>query len=99
MANLTAVLYLRTKIKRKWAYRKVSEELSVLACGEYYLSWYFVSIRAKPLFSKIRSHVEVEPCKMREQLLRDVVGTRQRQPISAWQPDRRQQQRQKQKRS
>ena len=40
MANLAVVLYLRTKIKGKWAYQKVSEELSELACGEYYLSWY-----------------------------------------------------------
>ena len=40
MANLAVVLYLRTKIKGKWTYRKVLEELSELACGEYYLSWY-----------------------------------------------------------
>lgn len=40
MANRSVVLYLRTKIKKNWAYRKVSEELSELACGEYYLSWY-----------------------------------------------------------
>ena len=40
MANRSVVLYLRTKIKKKWGYRKVTEELSELACGEYYLSWY-----------------------------------------------------------
>ncbi len=40
MANLAVVLYLRTKIKGKWTYQKVSEELSELAYGEYYLSWY-----------------------------------------------------------
>jgi len=40
LANLVVVIYLRTKIKGKWAYRKVSEELSELTCGEYYLSWY-----------------------------------------------------------
>jgi len=40
LANLAVVLYLRTKIRGKWAYRKVSEELSELTCGEYYLSWY-----------------------------------------------------------
>lgn len=40
MANLTVVLYLRTKTEGKWAYQKVSEELSELAYGEYYLSWY-----------------------------------------------------------
>ena len=37
-----------------------------------------VSIRAKPLFSQIRLHVEVEACEMGERLLRDVVGARQR---------------------
>jgi hypothetical protein len=40
LANRSVVLYLRTKIKKKWSYRKVTEELSELACGEYYLSWY-----------------------------------------------------------
>ncbi|HEV2134820.1 MAG TPA: tyrosine-type recombinase/integrase [Terracidiphilus sp.] len=40
MANRSVVLYLRTKIKGKWAYQKVAEELSQLDCGEYYLSWY-----------------------------------------------------------
>jgi hypothetical protein len=40
LANLAVVLYIRTKIEGKWAFRKVSEELSELACGEYYLSWY-----------------------------------------------------------
>jgi integrase len=40
LANRSVVLYLRTKIKKQWVYRKVSEELSELACGEYYLSWY-----------------------------------------------------------
>ena len=40
MANRSVVLYLRTKIKKKWAYRKVAEVLSKLGCGEYYLSWY-----------------------------------------------------------
>jgi integrase len=40
LANRSVVLYLRTKIKKKWACRKVSEDLSKLACGEYYLSWY-----------------------------------------------------------
>jgi integrase len=39
LANRSVVLYLRTKIEKKWAYRKVPEELSALACGEYYLSW------------------------------------------------------------
>ena len=39
MANRSVVLYLRTKIKKKWAYRKVAEVISKLACGEYYLSW------------------------------------------------------------
>jgi integrase len=40
LANRSVVLYLRTKIKKKWVYSKVSEVLSELACGEYYLSWY-----------------------------------------------------------
>lgn len=40
MANKSVVLYQRTKIKKKWAYRKVAEVLSKLGCGEYYLSWY-----------------------------------------------------------
>lgn len=40
MANRSVVLYLRTKIKKKWAYRKAAEVLSKLGCGEYYLSWY-----------------------------------------------------------
>jgi integrase len=40
LANRSVVLYLRTKINKKWAYRKVSAEISELACGEYYLSWY-----------------------------------------------------------
>ncbi len=40
MANKSVVLYQRTKIKKKWAYRKVAEVISKLACGEYYLSWY-----------------------------------------------------------
>jgi hypothetical protein len=40
LANRSVVLYLRTKLKKKWSYSKVSEELSELACGEYYLSWY-----------------------------------------------------------
>jgi integrase len=40
LANRSVVLYLRTKIKKKWAYRKVAEVLSKLGCGEYYLSWY-----------------------------------------------------------
>jgi integrase len=40
LANRSVVLYLRTRIKKKWSYRKVSEEISELACGEYYLSWY-----------------------------------------------------------
>ena len=40
MANRSAVLYLRTKNKKKWAYHRVPDELSELASGEYYLSWY-----------------------------------------------------------
>lgn len=40
MANLSVVLYQRTKIGKKWAYRKAPEVLSELAEGEYYLSWY-----------------------------------------------------------
>jgi hypothetical protein len=40
LANRSVVLYRRTKIKKKWAYSKVTERLSELACGEYYLSWY-----------------------------------------------------------
>ena len=40
MANRSVVLYLRTKIKKKWAYSKVSEDLSKLVLGDYYLSWY-----------------------------------------------------------
>ncbi len=39
MANRSVVLYQRIKIKKKWAYRKASEELTVLASGEYYMSW------------------------------------------------------------
>lgn len=31
---------LRTKIRKTWAYRKVADVISKLACGEYYLSWY-----------------------------------------------------------
>jgi integrase len=40
LANRSVVLYLRTKIKKKWAYRKVTEDLSKLVLGDYYLSWY-----------------------------------------------------------
>lgn len=40
MANRTVVLYQRIKIKKKWAYRTVPEELTALVSGEYYLSWY-----------------------------------------------------------
>ncbi len=40
MANRSVVLYQRTKIKKKWGYRKVSEDLSKLTLGDYYLSWY-----------------------------------------------------------
>jgi hypothetical protein len=40
LANRSVVLYLRTKIKKKWAYREVSEEVSRLSSGEYYVSWY-----------------------------------------------------------
>jgi integrase len=40
LANRSVVLYLRTRIKNKWSYRKVAEKISELACGEYYLSWY-----------------------------------------------------------
>lgn len=40
MANRSVVLYIRTKIKDKWVYKTVAEELSQLDCGEYYLSWY-----------------------------------------------------------
>lgn len=43
MANRSVVLYIRTKIKNKWAYKKAPEELSQLASGEYYLSWYVKS--------------------------------------------------------
>jgi hypothetical protein len=39
LANRSVVLYQRTKIKKKWAYHKVSEELSTLDSGEYYMSW------------------------------------------------------------
>jgi hypothetical protein len=39
LANRSVVLYLRTKIKKKWAYRKVGDVISEPACGEYYLSW------------------------------------------------------------
>ncbi len=39
-ANRSVVLYQRTKIKKKWGYRKVSEDLSKLILGDYYLSWY-----------------------------------------------------------
>lgn len=39
MANRSVVLYLRTKIKKKWAYRKVGDVISEPDCGEYYLSW------------------------------------------------------------
>ena len=46
MANRSVVLYLRTKIKKKWAYRKVSEGLSKLTVGDYYLSWY-VGVRKR----------------------------------------------------
>ena len=40
LANRSVVLDRRIKIKKKWAYRKVSEELIALALGEYYVSWY-----------------------------------------------------------
>lgn len=40
MANRSVVLYIRTKTGEKWTYRKAPEELTQLACGEYYLSWY-----------------------------------------------------------
>lgn len=40
MANRSVVLYQHTKIKKKWAYRKVSEDLAKLTLGDYYLSWY-----------------------------------------------------------
>lgn len=40
MANRSVVLYLRTKIKSKWSFRKVSEQLTNLSSGEYYVSWY-----------------------------------------------------------
>ena len=40
MANRSVVLYQRTKIKKKWAYRRVSEDLAKLTLGDYYLSWY-----------------------------------------------------------
>lgn len=40
MASKSVVLYQRIKIKKKWAYRKVSEELTALALGKYYVSWY-----------------------------------------------------------
>lgn len=40
MANRTVVLYQRIKIKKKWAYRTVPEELTALVSGEYYMSWY-----------------------------------------------------------
>lgn len=40
MANRSVVLYIRTKIGKKWAYCKASETLAELVCGEYYLSWY-----------------------------------------------------------
>jgi hypothetical protein len=40
LANRSVVLCQRTKIKKKWAYCKVAEVISKLACGEYYLSWY-----------------------------------------------------------
>ncbi len=34
LANRSVVLYQRTKIKKKWAYRKVSEDLSKLTLGK-----------------------------------------------------------------
>jgi hypothetical protein len=40
LANCSVVLYQSIKIKNKWAYRKVSEELSKLSSGEYYVGWY-----------------------------------------------------------
>jgi hypothetical protein len=40
LANRSVVLYQRIKIKNEWANRKVSEELSKLSSGEYYVSWY-----------------------------------------------------------
>jgi integrase len=40
LANRSVVLYLRTKIKKRWAFSKVAEVLSELVSGEYYLSWY-----------------------------------------------------------
>ena len=40
-----------------------------------------VSIRAKPLFSGVRLHVEVEAWVKRERLLQDAVGARQRQKV------------------
>lgn len=41
-----------------------------------------VSLRAKPLFSQVRLRDEVRACAKREQLLRDVVGARQKR--KAW---------------
>ena len=38
--NRTVALYKRIKIKHKWTFAKVSEELSQLNSGEYYISWY-----------------------------------------------------------
>jgi integrase len=40
LENRSVVLYQRIKIKKKWAYRKVSEELTALVSGEYYMSWH-----------------------------------------------------------
>lgn len=40
MANRSVVLYIRTKVGEKWAYKKAPEELTQLVCGEYYLGWY-----------------------------------------------------------
>ena len=37
MAKRSVVLYQRTKIKKKWAYRKVAKAISALGCGEYYM--------------------------------------------------------------
>jgi hypothetical protein len=35
-------------------------------------------LRANPLFSQVRLHDEVKACEIRERLLREVVGARQR---------------------
>ena len=44
MANRSVVLlYIRTKIKKKWPYKKALEELTQLASGESSLSWYVKS--------------------------------------------------------